>query len=113
MNIRTLPLTSRLVALFQGRCSLESQTDDLVFTTVRGCVIDDHNFRERVWLETCKQAGIKYRPPYTARHTLLSHGIEHEGWSLPQAAQIAGHTSTRMVAETYGHMLNQPQLPEF
>ncbi len=113
VNIRTLPLTPRLVALLKGRRSPESQFDDLVFTTARGCVIDDHNFRERVWLETCKQTGIKYRPPYTTRHTLLSHGIEYEGWSLPQAAQIAGHTSTRMVAETYGHMLDQPQLPEF
>jgi integrase len=64
-------------------------------------------------LKTCQQAGIRYRPPYTARHTLLSHGIEYEGWSLPQAAQIAGHTSTHMVAETYGHMLNQPKSPEF
>ncbi len=113
VNIRTLPLTPRLVALLRGRRSPEIKSDDLVFTTARGCVIDDHNFRERVWLETCKQAGIRYRPPYTARHTLLSHGIEYEGWSLPQAAQIAGHTSTRMVAETYGHMLDQPRLPEF
>lgn len=113
VNVRTLPLSDRLVALFQGRHSPESQPDDLVFTTKRGGVIDDHNFRERVWLKTCKQAGIKYRPPYTARHTLLSHGIEYEGWTLVQAAQIAGHTSTRMVAETYGHMLDQPRLPEF
>ncbi len=113
VNVRTLPLRDHLVTLFQGRRSPESQPDDLVFTTARGCVIDDHNFRERVWLKTCKQAGIKYRPPYTTRHTLLSHGIEYKGWSLPQAAQIAGHTSTRMVAETYGHMLDRPQFPEF
>ena len=113
VNIRTLPLTPRLVAVLQGRRSPDSQPDDLVFTTAKGCVIDDHNFRERVWLKTCQQADIRYRPPYTARHTLLSHGIEYGGWSLPQAAQIAGHTSTRMVAETYGHMLDQPQLPEF
>ncbi|HIK43620.1 MAG TPA: site-specific integrase, partial [Leptolyngbyaceae cyanobacterium M65_K2018_010] len=70
-------------------------------------------FRERVWKRTCERAGIEYRPPYTSRHTLLSHGIEYEGWSLPQAAQIAGHASTRMVAETYGHMINPPKLPEF
>lgn len=113
VNIRTLPLSDRLVALFQGRHAPESQPDDLVFTTARGRVIDDHNFRERVWLKTCQRAGIRYRPPYMARHTLLSHGIEYGGWSLPQAVQIAEHTSTRMVAETYGHMLDQPQLPEF
>jgi integrase len=113
VNTRVLPLSQRLVTLLQGRRSPQSQPDDLVFTTVRGKAIDDHNFRERVWRRICLKAGIEYRPPYTTRHTLLSHGIEYEGWTLPQAAQIAGHTSTRMVAETYGHMINQPRLPEF
>ena len=112
-NTRVLPLNDRLVALLQGRRTAQSQPDDLVFTTKTGVAIDDHNFRERVWKRTCERAGIEYRPPYTSRHTFLSHGIEYEGWSLPQAAQIAGHTSTRMVAETYGHMINQPRLPEF
>lgn len=113
VNARVLPLSDRLVTLLRGRRSAQSQPDDLVFTTKTGVAIDDHNFRERIWKRVCAKAGIEYRPPYTSRHTLLSHGIEYEGWSLPQAAQIAGHTSTRMVAETYGHMINQPRLPEF
>lgn len=113
VNIRVLPLSDRLVALLRGRRPAQSQPDDLVFTTKTGVPIDDHNFRERVWKRTCTRAGIDYRPPYTSRHTLLSHGIEYEGWSLPQAAQIAGHSSTRMVAETYGHAIDPPRMPEF
>jgi integrase len=110
---RVLSLSDRLVELFEQRRPPQAQPDDLVFTSPRGNAIDDHNFRTRVWKATCEAAGIEYRPPYTSRHTLLSHGIEYEGWSLPQAARVAGHTSTRMVAETYGHMIDRPKLPEF
>ncbi|PSN19380.1 hypothetical protein C7271_07575 [filamentous cyanobacterium CCP5] len=113
VNVRNLPLSPRLVALLRGRQSIDSQPDDLVFTTKTGLAIDDHNFRERVWKRVCTNAGITYRPPYTSRHTCLSHGIEYEGWTLIQAAHIAGHTSTRMVAETYGHMMERPNMPEF
>ncbi|MGD1907908.1 MAG: tyrosine-type recombinase/integrase [Leptolyngbyaceae cyanobacterium] len=110
---RILPLSDRLVELFNQRRPEQTKPDDLVFTSPRGNAIDDHNFCQRVWKATCKAAGIEYRPPYTSRHTHISHGIEYEGWSLPQAARVAGHTSTRMVAETYGHMINRPKLPEF
>lgn len=112
-NSRVLPLRERLVSMFNNRYSPNVKPDDLVFTSKTGKPIDDRNFRERVWKRTCQKAGITYRSPYIARHTLLSHGIEIEGWSLPQAAQIAGHSSTRMVLETYGHMIDRPNLPDF
>ena len=112
-NSRVLPLSERLVAMFNSRYSPKVKSDDLVFTSKTGKPIDDRNFRERVWKRTCEKAGIEYRSPYIARHTLLSHGIEMEGWSLPQAARIAGHSSTRMVLETYGHMIDRPNLPDF
>ena len=34
------------------------------------------------------------------------------GWTLPQAAKVAGHSNTRMVAQTYGHALINPEFPE-
>ncbi len=112
-NSRTLPLSSQLVALFKGRQTPECQPDDLVFTSPAGKPIDDRNFRKRIWKRICEKAEIDYRPPYVARHTGLSHGIEFAGWTLPQAAHIAGHTSTRMVAETYGHIIDLPDMPEY
>ncbi len=111
-NVRILPLNDRLVALFTNRWYLAAQPDELIFTTVNGEPIDDHNYRERYWKPVCEAAGITYRPPYTARHTLLSYGIEYEGWTLAQAAFIAGHTTTRMVSETYGHLMDVPNLPD-
>lgn len=42
--------------------------------------------------------------------TVISHGIE-QGLTPQQAASIAGHSSTRMVNEVYGHMITKPKLP--
>lgn len=112
-NARILPLNDRLIELFAARRPTDAQADDLVFTTAKGLPIDDHNYRERYWKPMCEAAGIKYRPPYTTRHTLLSYGIEYQGWTLAQAAYIAGHSDTDMVSRTYGHLLDMPTLPDF
>lgn len=108
-----IKLTPKLLALLAGRKQLEAKADDLVFRGKRGGVIDDHFFSQKVWRPLCKKAGVVHRPPYVARHTLISHGIEEMGWSLPQAARVAGHRSTRMVEETYGRAIDLPEMPEF
>ncbi|MGB7247794.1 MAG: tyrosine-type recombinase/integrase [Phormidesmis sp.] len=111
-NVRILPMNDRLCDLFRCRWHSDAEPDELIFTAVNGKPIDDHNYRERYWKPVCEAAGIPYRPPYTARHTLLSYGIEYEGWTLSQAAFIAGHTTTRMVSDTYGHLMDVPNLPD-
>lgn len=111
-NVRLLPLNPRLVALFAGRKSATAQPDDLVFTSATGKPICDRQYRERYWKRICTEAGIPYRPPYTARHTFISHGIEYKRWSPHQAASMAGHSSTRMISEVYGHMMDRPELPD-
>ncbi|PZO55452.1 MAG: hypothetical protein DCF15_10405 [Phormidesmis priestleyi] len=111
-NVRLLPLNPRLVALFAGRRSATAQLDDLVFTSATGKPICDRLYRERYWKRVCTEAGIPYRPPYTARHTFISHGIEYKRWSPHQAASMAGHRSTRMISEVYGHMMDRPELPD-
>ena len=112
-NARKLPLNERLVQMFAGRKSVIAQPDDLVFTTPTGKPIDDRMFCRRYWRRICEAAGIPYRPPYAARHTFISHGIEYKRWSPQQAASMAGHSSTRMVSEVYGHMMDTPELPDF
>lgn len=111
-NSRVLPLNDRLLALFAGRQTATSKPDDLVFTSATGKPIDDRMFCRRYWRRICEEAGIPYRPPYAARHTFISHGIEYKRWSPHQAASLAGHSSTRMVSETYGHMIDTPELPD-
>jgi integrase len=108
-TVRTLKVPDYILSIFTTG---DRHPLSLVFTSARGCPIDDHNFSHRVWRSICELAEIDYRPPYVARHTCISHLIEN-GASLVQAAAIAGHSSTRMVAEVYAHMLDQPDLPDF
>lgn len=111
-NSRIVPIPSRLFAILQQRKSPTAKPSDLVFPAPHGGAIDDHNFSQRAWKRILKRAGVPHRPPYACRHTCISHLIE-QGATLPQAAQVAGHTNTRMVAQVYGHAISQPQMPEF
>jgi len=111
-NIRTLTLHEQLVLTFAGRKPLLAKPDDLVFTSSRGFPIDDHNFSQRVWKRLLTDAGVDYRPPYNSRHSFTSHLIE-QGASFSQAAETLGHSSSRVVADTYAHMVNRPVMPEF
>lgn len=113
-NARTLTLPQSVLTMLQGRLAETGNPapDDLVFTSATGKPIDDRNFAQRVWRPLLAKAGVPYRRPYTCRHTLLSHLIER-GASLPQAAYVAGHANTRMVSDTYGHMINRPPLPDW
>lgn len=107
-SVRYLPMSSDLRALLEGL--KPGKPDELVFKSAWGCVIDAGNFRDD-WQKVLTNLGIPYRKPYTARHTLLSHAIE-QGIPITGVAYIAGHADTRMVMQTYGHMINRPPLPD-
>ncbi|MEM9220757.1 MAG: site-specific integrase [Cyanobacteria bacterium P01_F01_bin.150] len=109
-NVRHLRLNSELAQLLKGIRPDNFNPDDLVFLSSKGCVIDAGNFRED-WKEVLEGLKISYRKPYTTRHTLLSHAIE-KGMPITSVAYIAGHSDSRMVMETYGHMINRPDLPD-
>jgi integrase len=110
-NSRYLNMNDDLCSLLLSIRPATCLPDDLVFKSAKGCVIDAGNFRED-WKEVLLSLGIEYRKPYTTRHTLLSHAIE-QGVPITGVAYIAGHADTRMVMQTYGHLINRPNLPEF
>ncbi|MBW4528216.1 MAG: site-specific integrase [Phormidium tanganyikae FI6-MK23] len=107
-SIRYLTMTPQVRDLLQSLGSKPSEK--LVFTSARKCRISADNFRED-WRQVLSHLGIEYRRPHTMRHTLLSHAIE-SGIPITGVAYIAGHSDTRMVMETYGHMINRPELPK-
>lgn len=109
---RILPLNDRLIEIFTRRWSLATDPDSLIFLAPGGGAIDDRNYRNRCWKVVCEAAGVRYRPPYTSRHTLISYGLEFGGWTERQAAAIAGHKDTRMISQTYGHLMQKPELPD-
>ncbi|AFY73472.1 site-specific recombinase XerD [Synechococcus sp. PCC 7502] len=110
-NVRYLTINSELNSLLLDIKPDKVNPDDLLFKSSRGFTIDSGNFRED-WKKVLSNIGIEYRKPYTTRHTLLSHAIE-QGIPITGVAYLAGHTDTRMVMQTYGHMINRPVLPEF
>lgn len=98
--------------MLNARHTPQSQPQDLIFTSPTGKPIDDHTFSQRVWKRLCEVANVSYRVPYASRHTTLSHLVDQRA-NCVQAACVAGHKSTRMVIERYGHRVNRPDMPEF
>lgn len=110
-SIRTLRMSDRVFDLLVSIRPQDINPAGFVFTSSMGCIIDHGNFRVDYWKPVLEQLGIPYRKPYATRHTLLSEALE-QGLSVPQVAQIAGHKDGRMILQHYGHVINQPQLPE-
>ena len=108
-NSRIIPMNDRMVEILTN-LSGSKAPNALVFTSPRGLAIDDKNLLSRVWKPVLEKLGIAYRVPYAARHSMASRAIE-QGVTLTGIAYLMGHSSTRMVMENYGHMINRPELP--
>jgi integrase len=108
-SVRTLKMSDRVFALFSS--IVTENAGGLIFKSPKGQIIDHGNFRTQCWIPTLCFLDIPYRKPYATRHTLLSQALE-SGLSVPQVAQIAGHRDGKMILQHYGHVINQPQLPE-
>ncbi len=110
-KIRVIDLHRDLFAMLQGRFAAGQPPDALIFSTVTGKPIDDHNFSQRTWKDLCKDAGIPHRFPYAARHSLGSHLLEN-GATIPEVAEVLGN-NPETTARTYAHAINRPQMPGF
>jgi len=72
-----------------------------LFTTSEGNPFDIDLFRKNSWTSALKRAGVPYRKPYTMRHTFAA-------WMLLigkpplEVVALMGHSSKKMVYETYG-----------
>ncbi len=108
---RTISLTTRLQAMLLNRKPTNADPDGLVFTSAKGNIIDDHNFRNRAWIKVLTRLGIDYRKPYTTRHTLISHALDL-GMNPVNVAQLTGH-DVRTLYENYaGNVNSRSLLPE-
>jgi len=110
-SIRHLPINDVLMATLQSVRPEKPKGSDLVFTSVEGKPIDSNNFRSRYWKPLLAQIQVEYRKIHTTRHSLASHAI-HQGKPLTEIAYLLGHSDTRMVMQTYGHLIGNPSLPE-
>jgi integrase len=66
--------------------------------------------RYREWhtlLDTCH---LKYRKPYTTRHTFIVSMLKYSDLSVMEIAQIVGHTTTQMIIQNYAKYIKGEQL---
>jgi len=109
-SVRFLKINSELAKLLDQVSSATKKSEELVFKNPTGTnSVDCHNFRKR-WTKVLAAANIPYRRPHIIRHSFASHAIE-QGVPLTGVAYLLGHSDTRMVAQTYGHLINRPSLP--
>jgi len=109
-SVRFLEVNAELAKLLEQVKPASAKPDELVFTNpTQTNHVDSHNFRNR-WIKVLKDADIPYRRPHIIRHSFASHAIE-QGIPLTGVAYLLGHSDTRMVATTYGHLINRPSLP--
>lgn len=110
-SVRFLGINSELTKVFEQVSPARKNPEDLVFKNLTGTnFISCHNFR-RSWRIVLAAANIPYRCPHIIRHSFASHAIE-QGCPLTGVAYLLGHSDTRMVAQTYGHLVNRPDLPQ-
>jgi integrase len=109
-SIRYLKINAELAKLFEQVSPASKNSEDLIFKNPSGTShVDSNNFRDR-WKKVLSAANIPYRRPHIIRHSFASHAIE-QGCPLTGVAYLLGHSDTRMVATTYGHLINRPNLP--
>jgi len=59
------------------------------------------SFRKVVWIKALKMAGVKYRPPYSMRHSHAACALML-GMDQNRLVNRMGHSSKQMVYEVYG-----------
>ena len=100
---RTLPLTAAMKKILDSQ--IEKAESDYLFTMKTGSIFDPSTFRERTWKTALRKANVKYRVPYTMRHSFAA-------WSLVldihpnRLVKLMGHGSKKMVYDVYGQYVD-------
>ena len=84
---RTITISEDLGELIKGKTG--DRSNSFVFTNGKGEPINDVQFR-RVWELILLRAGVRYRKPYSTRHTAISHALD-SGVPARDVAAGAGH----------------------
>jgi len=90
-------LMPRLSALMAGRPLTAA-----VFTAPKGGLVDDSDFRLRVWYPAIEAAGVRRLPPRAMRHTAASW-LVMDGVDLYRVQALLGHESYA-TTQRYAHL---------
>src|SRR3954453_13397123 len=84
----------------KGKTSI---SDELVFPSKAGTVIDPNNLVHYHFLPCIKHAGLRRLRFHDLRHTFGSLLIQ-DGASLAYVKEQIGHSSIQVTVDTYGHL---------
>ncbi len=90
-----------LNAYLMGQASL---SDELVFPSEAGSVLDHSNVYSRYFLPAIERAGLRHFRIHDLRHTFASQLLQ-DGASLAYVRDQLGHSSISVTVDLYGHLV--------
>jgi integrase len=96
---RSVPLPRSLVDALAEHIAGKAP-GDLVFTTPRGDVMRNHNFRSRVFAPAAASIGMPGMTPHDLRHTAASLAVQ-AGANVKAVQRMLGHASAAMTLDVY------------
>ena len=113
-SARRVPILNRLHDLFRVKFG-EYQNftyEYLLETQYHEPYRDCNVFLDTCWKPILKSLNIRYRRPYTMRHTYATNMLRKNLITPPELAALMGHTSVKMIYDVYVNYLNS-NLSEF
>jgi integrase len=98
---RTVPVPPETLE-GMSRLMVGRNRTDRVFTAPDGGLIDDGNFRDRIWYPSILAAGVRRFPPRIMRHTAASWLVQ-DGVPLYDVQALLGHESFATTTR-YAHL---------
>jgi integrase len=96
---RSVPIPRSLVDEL-ARHVAGKDPEGLVFTTLRGEVMRNHNFRSRVFKPAAEAIGVPGLTPHDLRHTAASLAVQ-AGANVKAVQRMLGHASAAMTLDVY------------
>lgn len=90
-----------LDAFLEGKNDI---SDELVFRSPEGAILDPDNLYHRIFLPVLAKAGIRKVRLHDLRHTFGSLLLQN-GPSIVYLKEQMGHSSIQVTVDTYGHLI--------
>ncbi|UOF81167.1 integrase [Caudoviricetes sp.] len=102
---RALMVPGEVLTVLEAHRMVQTRLSPWIFSNREGTPWDISKVR-KAWYRDLEAAGLPKVRLYATRHTHLSHLVMATG-SLKVAQERAGHSSIRLTADTYTHLLKE------
>lgn len=106
-SIRYVPILDTLKPILKDLLASEDKSEYLLVTRLGEPYRDGNSYTNYFWKQMLKKLNLKYRRPYTSRHTFATNMLYSNLVTPPELAQILGHSSIQMVYDVYVSFINK------